>query len=185
MASERESDKTLSTAVSRRDARARGFTLVEILVVVLVIGLLFGVAILAVNPGSRDARLEREATRLWRLMLLAGEESLLQAREYGLRVADSGYAFYAFDAGEWKVVSGDKRLREREFPDFVRPEVEIEVLRIVLDETPAAPKPQIMLLSSGEVIPDFAIYLRDRETDRSYRLAPSEQMDVAMQLEDE
>ena len=162
-----------------------GFTLIEVLVVVLIIGLLFSVTILAINPGSRDARLEREATRLWRLLSLAAEESLLQARELGVRVADSGYAFYAFDAGEWKAVAGDKRLREREFPDFVRPEVEIDGLRIVLDETPGAAKPQIMMLSSGELIPDFVIFLRDRETDRTYRLAPSEEMDIAMQLESE
>jgi general secretion pathway protein H len=161
---------------------ARGFTLVEVLVVVLVVGLLFGFAILAINPGSRDARLEKEATRLWRLLLLAAEESLLQARELGVRVAESGYAFYVLEEGEWKVVAGDRRLREREFPEFVRPDVEIEGLRIVLDESPGAAKPQIMMLSSGEMIPDFAIYLRDRETDRTYRLAPSEEMDVAMQL---
>lgn len=153
--------------------------------VVLIIGLLFGFAVLAINPGSRDARLEREAARLWRLLQLAGEESLLQARELGVRVAESGYAFYALEGGEWKPLDGDKRLREREFPGFVRPEVEIEGLRIVLDETPVAAKPQIMLLSSGEIIPDFKIFLRDRETDRSYRLAPGEELDVAMQLETE
>ncbi len=184
MARKRDSCSTVASATGSRRAGA-GFTLVEVLVVVLVIGLLFGVAILAVNPGSRDARLEREATRLWRLLSLAAEESLLQSREYGIRVADSGYAFYAFNAGEWQAVAGDKRLREREFPEFVRPEVEIDGLRIVLDETPVSGKPQIMMLSSGELIPDFAIYLRDRETDRSYRLAPSDEMDVAMQLEDE
>lgn len=160
-----------------------GFTLVEVLVVVLIIGLLFGVAILAINPGNRDARLEKEATRLWRLMLLAAEESLLQAREIGVHVADSGYAFYTLQDGEWQIVVGDKRLREREFPDFVRPEVEIEGLRIVLDESPSEAKPQIMMLSSGEMIPDFAILIRDRETDRTYRLAPSEEMDIAMQLQ--
>ncbi len=167
------------------DGRARGFTLVEVLVVVLIIGLLFGIAVLAINPGSREARLEKEAARLWRLMSLAGEEALLQARQLGLRVADSGYAFYAFEDGQWKVLQGDKRLREREFPEFVRAEVEIEGLRIVLDETPVAAKPQIMLLSSGEIIPDFAIFLRDRETDRSYRLAPSEELAIVMRLEAE
>ncbi len=152
---------------------------------VLIIGLLFGIAVLSINPGSRDARLEREAMRLWRLMLLAAEESLLQARELGLRVADTGYAFYTLEDGKWQVVQGDKRLREREFPEFVRPQVEIEGLRIVLDETPGTAKPQIMMLSSGELIPDFAIFLRDRETDRGYRLAPSEDMDVAMSREAE
>ncbi|MDH3714489.1 MAG: prepilin-type N-terminal cleavage/methylation domain-containing protein, partial [Gammaproteobacteria bacterium] len=102
----------VSTGSSRAACAPAGFTLVEVLVVVLIIGLLFGFAILAINPGSRDARLEKEATRLWRLMLLAAEESLLQARELGVRLADSGYAFYALEEGKWKVLVGDKRLRE-------------------------------------------------------------------------
>ncbi len=164
---------------------ARGFTLVEILVVVLIIGLLFSVVLLSINPNTREKRLEKEAARVWRLLSLVSEESVLHSREYGLRVAETGYRFYGLQGEDWVPVTDDKRLRERTLPDFVRPEVYIDGLRIVLDETPTSSKPQVMMLSSGELIPDFALLLRDRESDRTYRIGPTEDTDIAMRLERE
>ena len=120
---------------------------------------------------------------LFTAVVEAADEAVLQSREYGVRVADSGYAFYGLEGEAWVVLSGDKRLRERSLPDFMEPEVTIEGLRIVLDETPLAAKPQIMMLSSGELMPDFAILLRDRETDRAYRIGPTDESRIAMRLE--
>ena len=78
----------------RRDARrpAPGFTLLELLVVLLIFGLLVGFAVLAVG-GTASRQMEQEARRLVELAGLARDESLLTGQARALGFSRDGYAF--------------------------------------------------------------------------------------------
>src|ERR1051326_3054609 len=107
----------MSTAHTR--SRSSGFTLIEILVVVLIIGVISAAMLLSVNLTGRDPDLERESDRLLSLVNYAREQAELQTREFGVMFHDDGYQFLAYDTrrGLWREVYEDDSLRLRKLPD--------------------------------------------------------------------
>jgi general secretion pathway protein H len=99
-------------------SRSGGFTLIEILVVVLIIGVISTAVLLSVNLTGRDQELEKESDRLLSLVNYAREQAELQTREYGVIFHDDGYQFLAYDArrGLWREVYEDESLRLRRLP---------------------------------------------------------------------
>src|SRR5580658_1401436 len=89
------------TSATRRSGvgggRARGFTLIEILVVVAIIAIISVGVLLSVNLTGRDRDLETESNRLYTLFNYAREQAELQTREYGVRFDDDGYEFLTYD----------------------------------------------------------------------------------------
>lgn len=143
---------------------AAGFTLVEILVVVVIIGVLAAGAVLAIGAAGGDRELERESDRLLALLGYVREQAELQTREYGLRVGPLGYGFVSFDPRrqEWVAVADDDVLRERSLPEGLHPRLWVEGREVVLRRPPAredarkAPEellPQVMLFSNGDLTP--------------------------------
>ena len=90
---------TSATGSPDRRARRAGFTLVELLMTVAIIGLAAGAVVLAVpDPRplvSEDA--ERFAARLSR----AREEAVLTNRPVAVEATAAGYGFSSFDGAEW------------------------------------------------------------------------------------
>lgn len=76
--------------------RERGFTLLEILVVLVIVAVATG--LLVASRGDSAAReLAGEADRLYEAMQLALEQAVLQGREYGLVIGTAEYGFAVFD----------------------------------------------------------------------------------------
>jgi len=93
--------------------RERGFTLIEMLVVVLVMGLLAGLAAAALRPAGADA-LKVEAERLARLLDLAGEEARLGGKPVAWTSNGQGYQFWRWRNGVgWMEIRDNDALRER------------------------------------------------------------------------
>lgn len=145
---------------------SRGFTLLEVLMVVLVVGILSTVVMLGLNPGGAERHLNDEAERLASLLSLAGSEAVMQNREYGLQLDDGhGYRFLCMDSASqrWNPCTGDGLFKAHDLPEGL----EIRVLaasRMQLPDvtdsqtkpgSPEAPAlmPDMLLLSSGEASP--------------------------------
>ncbi len=131
-------------------AVCRGFTLIELLVVILIIGIIISFASLSV--GQQASRtLQDEANRIYSLLRLAGEESVLQSRELAMQFSPEGYQFMTLDDGKWIPVEEDRLLRERELPENL--ELELTVEGVEMDLHNREDPPQILILSSGEMTP--------------------------------
>lgn len=149
-----------STSLSRARASSRGFSLLELLVVVAIIGIVVGTVVLSMGVVGSDREIEREALRLRSLLDLLREEALMQTRDYGVLFSASGYRFYVYDYQRltWVEPGGDALLREHELPPRLELALRVEerelVLRPSLEEIDdKTPEPQVMVLSSGEITP--------------------------------
>jgi general secretion pathway protein H len=152
----------LSPATLRR---AAGFTLIEILVVCLIIGIVVAGIVLSVNLTGRDRELEKESRRLYTLVDYAREQAELQTREYGVMFRDDGYEFLTYDPRRalWRSVTEDDALNDRKLPDGLGFKLLVETRPVVLTR-PADAKdktPQVMIFSNGDLTSFAATLERD------------------------
>ncbi len=125
--------KNLASRFSPKINREKGFTLLELLVVVVIVAILFTYTTLAIRSDSPEDIIKKEAQRMERLIQLALEESILRGEEYGLEVALDGYRFLRFTKNQWQPLTGDKILRARELPLDMELEMRLEETEIVID----------------------------------------------------
>lgn len=153
-------------------SRARGFTLLEILVVLVIVGVIASFAIVSIGSRALDDRLDTEARRLHELLALAADEAVLQGTELGFVQTDGGYAFLTLKDGAWLPLDDSGALRGRLLAEPLYLQLRIEgrpVKPVPLDAPAQELKPQVLLLSSGEAT-EFSLDVRAREFAPHYRL---------------
>ena len=74
----------------------KGFSLLELLVVIVIISILFTFTTLAIRGTSPEELLQTEALRLDRLLQLALEEAILKGEEYGVEFKPGSYRFLLY-----------------------------------------------------------------------------------------
>jgi general secretion pathway protein H len=129
--------KLVRTELAR--SRSRGFTLIEIMIVVVIIGVISAGVLLSVNLTGKDRDLDKESERLLTLVKYAREQAELQTREYGVIFHDDGYQFVAYDTrrGRWREVYEDEILRLRKLPDGLDVKLTVDARPVVLVPTSA------------------------------------------------
>ncbi len=95
-------------------ARQAGFTLIEMLVVLSIIGVMAGVAVLGLGGAGRGDAAESEARRLAGRLQLAADQSLVADRGLALTWDAGGYGFARWDVStrSW-TADGTTALGER------------------------------------------------------------------------
>jgi general secretion pathway protein H len=132
----------------------RGFTLVEIMVVMVIIGITLGLASLNAIPSPRQD-LENEAKRIALLLQLARDEAIVRNRPVTFEATPERYHFLVRNETRWNLITGDDLLRERDFKNapitlLLDPASAgtINPLRITFGREPVD-KPFVMTLANG------------------------------------
>ena len=142
----------------QRARGARGFTLVEVMVVMVLIGIMLGLVSLNAIPSPRQD-LQKEAQRIALLLQLARDEAIVRNRLIAFEANNDGYRFMVRNETGWEVVTKDDLLRERPFknaPITLRLEPIVQdsgnnngKLRITFGREPVD-RPFVLTLGSGE-----------------------------------
>jgi general secretion pathway protein H len=99
---------------------ARGFTLIEVLVVLLIMGLMVGMASVIVRPDDRALACV-EAERLAQLLDLAAVEARLTGHAVAWTPDERGYRFWRMDHdARWAELRDSDALRPRVLPQGIR-----------------------------------------------------------------
>jgi len=176
---------------SRRRRPNGGFSLLEILVVVAIIGIFVGITVLSTDLVSFERRMEQEANRLGTLIDFVVDEALLRTQDFGIYVCEDSYHFFYFnyEVDEW-VPYTIRPFEPRRLEDDMLLALRIDDREVVLETEfeafPAGmqdesdedlddyPVPQIVILSSGDITPFQLEFLRESDV-----LAPGVELNVA------
>lgn len=161
----------------------RAFTLIEILVVMVIVGILTAVAFLSFGILADDDDMDREARRLSSLIQLVTDEATTQGRDFGIEFMSAGYRFVEHDPllDQWFEIIGDDYLVQRDLDEGVEFELYLEERKILLhaeaqetgsededDDNSNAPDrdltddylPHVLIMSSGDVTPFELRFIR-------------------------
>ncbi len=147
-----------------------GFTLIEILVVLVIVSTVVSITMLSFGIMGNDRDMQTEARRFGALAELVRDEASMQGREFGIELMTSSYRFVEYDAygARWAEVPGDETLRLRVLPEDVEFELYLEDKRIVLVADPESLEdpdedsdrgsaesysPHLLIYSSGDTTP--------------------------------
>lgn len=128
--------------------RSRGFTLLEILVVVFVISITVTVILLNVSLVNPERRIKNVSQQAVKLIRFAHQQAILEQKNLALSLTKKGYEFIRYDGENW-VKFENKRLRPKPFDEKIKSELEVEG-RLIQPQKKKL-QPHILILASGEL----------------------------------
>ncbi|MEH8017292.1 type II secretion system minor pseudopilin GspH [Rheinheimera muenzenbergensis] len=172
-----------------RPAAIAGFTLLELMLVILLVGLLATMVTLNFSGESRHEKLSKEAERFQQITQYVAETALLKQQEWGLYVLTDRYGFlyYDYDSAKWLAAEEPDGLREHKLPQDISMTLELDGLEAAednllsqldwqLDEEQQDAEeqqdipvlPQVFILSSGEISPFKLLFAEQSELQPLY-----------------
>jgi len=176
----------------------RGFTLIEVMLVVLLIGLASTIVLMTVDDSGQKKLVKREGQKLAALAGIALDKAVLSGRDFGMVFNRDKYHFVELIEQRWQPAQDDV-LKEQKFkniamsaeidgfkwlPDqkdysssalFSEREIDEE-----LDEKEKPHIPQLLILSSGEMTPFRLTLILDGEKIGDLR---SDELDYSVTVE--
>ena len=160
--------------------RAAGFTLLEVMLVILLIGILVSTVVLSFGNDSVQDRLDKEVNRFQQVFQHFAETAELQQQEWGLVVTENSYAFVLFSDDGWQWVETPTAAAAYQLPNGLLLQLELEglpgaeqnllsqlefdspELTELAEAAVEPPLPKVFMLSSGEISP-FRLQFQWRE----------------------
>jgi general secretion pathway protein H len=142
-------NSSLATGRSARHT-PKGFTLIEILVVLLIISVLAGITVTRFPSLIQTVDLDEESRRLELLFGMARNQALLDSIEYGFQLTRDGYEFVRYDDAEQNWQTAEPPLHQRTLPEGIRLTLKAAKQKFLGD---GENLPPVLILSSGESTP--------------------------------
>ena len=160
----------------------RGFTLLELMVVLVLIGIISTFAVLSVGRHDQAAAMERETRRLATLIDMASNEAVIRGEELAIHFTATGYSFMVLQADGWRELQDDDLLKPYTLPKGISVRIEVEGDPPGLGNQGKGPEqqdkmsedkltPQVYILSSGEMTPFSATFEVDQSPVRYHLTA--------------
>jgi general secretion pathway protein H len=134
--------------------KVKGFTLIELLIVLVLIGLITGMAMLSMGTADPRDQQKIEADRLVKLLELATQEAMTRGEVLGLELFNHGYRFTVIKKQKWQPETTDMVFRARELMPQMSLAFAMHQEAVVLKNQSIEgvdPTPQIILTPDGDM----------------------------------
>ncbi|WP_020581851.1 type II secretion system minor pseudopilin GspH [Endozoicomonas elysicola] len=95
---------------ARQTTAIQGFTLLEIMLVMVLLGLAISAILPSLIPDDSGALMQKEARRLVMLTQSLQEQALISGQDMGLQQTHDGYRFLVYQQGKWQPVTDNRTL---------------------------------------------------------------------------
>lgn len=129
-----------------------GFTLIEILIVMVIISIVSGVAALTINS-NQHKQFETAAAKIANLVTLAEQEAMLRPATIGVAFTSDAFQFFVYQQDEktkqfvWQPLS-DSALKKHTLPSHTHITLKTENKNVAADG-----EPHIIITQSGDITP--------------------------------
>ena len=170
--------------------QAAGFTLIELMVVIVLVGIIFTFAVLSLGGDDVAELMEQETRRLVTVLDIASDEAIILGEELAVHFTDDGYVFLVLGNTGWELPQDDQLLKAHTLPAGIELRLEVEGELPLLGERDSDEEdeddslvPQVYILSSGEMTP-FTVNLQSELSEARYFLTTSLLGDLVWEMEE-
>ncbi|WP_108649060.1 type II secretion system minor pseudopilin GspH [Dongshaea marina] len=189
--------------------RQRGFTLLEVLLIALLIGMAATVVLMNIGPGEQHKQLELQARRFAGVLRLCEQQAVLGDQQLGVRLDSDQYQIMKYHPRDqyWGYWKKQRFTTQQKMPDGMvldwklqdqpwsklKEQKDDELFSddsLFSDEPlfgenkkPKLPPPQIVIDSSGDVSPFTLTFSLEREPDSAWQVRVDDFGDVTVQRE--
>ncbi|GLT13113.1 type II secretion system minor pseudopilin GspH [Vibrio algivorus] len=173
--------------------RQRGFTLLEVLLVVVLMSL-SALAVVQTLPQSNNDQAKEEASRFFQRLQLLSDDAILNGQDYGLRFDEKKRTYTYMQLGEdgWQKVENSKYFTETTLPEDLTFSFELgseawgdsdslfkqeDFYEDRFEDAEQKSKPpQVYVLSSGDVTPFLLTFTSEpnQKSEQTWRVKVSE-----------
>jgi general secretion pathway protein H len=136
----------LKLVIGMQNRSSCGFTLIEIMVVILIVGITLGFALLAFGDFGSQRRVLMAAEQFVNYVTFVEQQAILGSSTLGIRINPNGYQVLRYQSSEkWLTMSKQSSMREQYFPSNTI----VSISNGIEDKN----SPQIIIQSSGDITP--------------------------------
>lgn len=139
---------------NRNSSKVYGFTLIEVMLVIVVIGLMVSAIQFSVIGNKVEENLQQQSSRFASVFNLAAEYGLLNNIEIGLVLEKNDYQFVGYDGQRWLPIVEYEALNSHTLPDEMTMSIVLEDLPI---EEPALVTRELFETDENDFYDDFSL----------------------------
>jgi general secretion pathway protein H len=153
--------------------KLRGFTLIEILIVMLIISIVGSVAILTISH-NQNSQYTAFAKQLTNYLTLAEQQAMMQPATLGVTFSEESFQFYQYQSDRtdkedaWTPLT-DSILSAHRIPKDTQVTLVIDGKTVSPTANTEKVKPSLIISSSGD-LPSFVIYIGKIGTHPRYKI---------------
>lgn len=164
----------------RKDAQ-NGFTLIEILIVIVIISIISSIAVLSIGI-NKDKQLDSISDQLINILTLAEQEALLEPATIGFVLTPNSFQFYTYspkgvDESPWEAITGST-LGTHHLPN------DVQITLKVQDKPVKGVEPKLILSPSGDITP-FVLYIGRKGIAPRYKIIGTANGNIKKERADE